>query len=163
MSRFSVQTFLFPVPKNFVGEHFCVKQNFCNRKNLWVRWGEGREYHDFLWKKLLSRRTGTFVGEPFCAVFQKLFGSGKAFWQEGGGKLAIFSVENFLYHRVENFRWGNPSVFPQFRVSKIVRDEREGRESRFSIEIGLSHSTEELRQGTILYFTILAVSKKNYG
>ena len=43
------------VPKNFVGEQFCVLQNFRYPKNLWIR-GEGevgREYHDFLSKRFL--------------------------------------------------------------------------------------------------------------
>ena len=48
----------------------------------------------------------TFVGEPFCAVFQKNSGSEKVNGSERGG-VSRFSVENFLSDSAENFRrWG---------------------------------------------------------
>ena len=48
----------------------------------------------------------TFVGEPFCAVFQKISGSEKVNGSERGG-VSRFSVENFLSDSAENFRrWG---------------------------------------------------------
>ena len=54
--------------RNFVGEQFCVLQNFRYPKNLWVR-GErevGREYHDFLSKKVFCFTVPkNFVGELF--------------------------------------------------------------------------------------------------
>ena len=70
------------VPKNFVGEPFCVSQNFWYRKNLWIRGGRGgggREYHDFLSKVFCLTVPKIFVGEPFCAVFQKISGSQKVY------------------------------------------------------------------------------------
>ena len=46
----------------------------------------------------------TFIGEPFCAVFQKISGSHKVYgWEGGGGGVSSFSVENFLSHSTENF------------------------------------------------------------
>ena len=38
--NFPLKNFCLTVPKNFVGEPFCVSQNFWYRKTLWIR--EGR-------------------------------------------------------------------------------------------------------------------------
>ena len=38
-----LKNFCLTVPKNFVGEPFCVSQNFWFRKILWIRGGGGRE------------------------------------------------------------------------------------------------------------------------
>ena len=35
------------VPKDFIGEPFCVSQDFWYRKMLWMRWRGGMEYHNF--------------------------------------------------------------------------------------------------------------------
>ena len=46
------------------------------------------------------------VGEPFCAVFQKISRSEKVNGSESGG-VSIFSAENYLSDSAENFRrWG---------------------------------------------------------
>ena len=56
-----------------------------------------------------------FVGEPFCAVFQKKF------MDKRGGGVSGFSVEKFSSHSAEHFRRGwNPLVFHYFRVSKRI-------------------------------------------
>ena len=44
-----------------------------------------------------------FVGEPFSAVFHKIFGIEKVYAQEWDG-VPTFSVENFLSHGAEEFR-----------------------------------------------------------
>ena len=44
------------------------------------------------------------VGEPFCAVSQKISGSQKVYGWGGGGDVSIFSVENVLSHSAEIFR-----------------------------------------------------------
>ena len=46
-----------------------------------------------------------FVGEPFCAVFQKVSGSEKVYGEEGG-EVSRFSFEKFLSHSAEKFRKG---------------------------------------------------------
>ena len=46
-----------------------------------------------------------FVGENFCAVFQKISGSGKLYVIQGG-RVSRFSVENFLSHNAEKLRKG---------------------------------------------------------
>ena len=67
-----------------------------------------------------------FVGEPFCAVFQKKF-------MDKRGGVSRFSVEIFLSHSAENFRkgGGNPLVFYYLRVSKKFMLQRVM--SRFSV------------------------------
>ena len=58
-----------------------------------------------------------FVGEPFCAVFQKISRSEKVNGSERGG-VSIFSAENYLSDSAENFRgWGNPLAFHSYRAS----------------------------------------------
>ena len=59
--------FFVSVPKNFVGEHFSVSENFGHRKSLWIKGGEagGREYHDFLSKIFCLTVPKNFVGESF--------------------------------------------------------------------------------------------------
>ena len=69
---FSFKIFCLTVPKNFVGEHFGVSENFGYRKILCIR--------------------------------------------EGG--VSRFSVENFLSHSTEKFRWGTLRFIRKFRVSK---------------------------------------------
>ena len=54
---FPLKNFCLIVPKNFVGEPFCVSQNFWYRKILWMR---GEESHDFLSKKFLSHSDEKF-------------------------------------------------------------------------------------------------------
>ena len=46
------------------------------------------------------------MGEPFCAVFQKLSGIEKIYGEEGegGGSVTIFG-QFFLSHSAEKFRW----------------------------------------------------------
>ena len=46
-----------------------------------------------------------FVGEPFCAVFQKVYGSEKVYGLERG-EVSRFSFESFLSDGAENFRRG---------------------------------------------------------
>ena len=48
-----------------------------------------------------------FVGEPFCAVFQKISGSQKFMDKRGGGGVSRFSVEKLLSHSAEKCR-GHP-------------------------------------------------------
>ena len=54
---FSFNFFCLTVPKNFVGEHFGVSENFGYRKNLCIREGVGIT---FLRRKLLSQCTEIF-------------------------------------------------------------------------------------------------------
>ena len=62
-------------------------------------------YHDFPLKNFCLTVPKNFVGESFCAVFQKIFGGEKVTDEGGGGgeKVSKFSVEYFLSHSAENF------------------------------------------------------------
>ena len=73
---FPLENFCLTVPENFVGEPFCVSQNFWYRKFSWI-WGE--EYNDFLSKIFCLTVPKNFVGEPLCVVLQKISGSEKVY------------------------------------------------------------------------------------
>ena len=90
-----------------------------------------------------------FVGEPFCAVFQKISGSEKVNGSERGG-VSRFSVENYLSDSAEKFRgWGESfSVSFIWGIDKIWIRGGEA-VSRFSVQIFLSHSAERIRKGTL--------------
>ena len=57
-----------------------------------------------------------FVGEPFCAVFQKFSGSEKLMDNRVG--VSRFSVENFIPHIAENFRRGESFSVSLFSGTK---------------------------------------------
>ena len=101
MSRFSVETFSSHSNEKLrMCTLHCVI-NFGYGKNLRLR-GLG---HDFPSKIFFLTVPKNFVGEPFCAVFQKKSGSEKVYG-EAGGSIKI-SVENFLSHSAEKIRRGN--------------------------------------------------------
>ena len=52
------------VPKKFVGEPFCVSENFWYRKNLWIRRGEGGSVTIFHRKFVVSQYRKTWQGNP---------------------------------------------------------------------------------------------------
>ena len=66
----------------------------------------GGEYQAFPSKTFCLRVPKTFVEETLCAVFQKVFKSGKVYGSEAGRRVSSFSVENFLSHSAEKFRRG---------------------------------------------------------
>ena len=69
--------------------------------------GGGRgvtEYQDFP-SKLCLTVPKTFVGEPFCAAFQKISGSQK-FMDKRGGGISRFSFKSFSSDAAEKFRRG---------------------------------------------------------
>ena len=95
------------MPKNSVGggrETFIFSLISCIEK-FYVAQGYVTIF-DFLSKFFCLTVPKIFVGEPFCAVFQKKF-------MDKRGGVSTFSVEIFLSHSAENFRkgGGNPLVF----------------------------------------------------
>ena len=82
---FLSKLFCLTVPKNFVGEPFCVSQSFLYRKKFMDKrgggggGGGGREYHNILSKIFCLTVPKNFVEEPFCGVFQKNSGSQKVY------------------------------------------------------------------------------------
>ena len=66
------------------------------------------------------------VGEPFCAVFQKISGCEKYYGQEGGGGINIF-LRFFLSHSAEKFRRRIfLCCFRSFPLAKKFMDNRGG-------------------------------------
>ena len=84
----------------------------------------GREYQDFP-SKICLTVPKNFVGEPFCAVFQKVYGSEKVYGFERGEEVSRFSFESFLSDGAEKFRRRTLlCCFRSFPLRKIVMDKR---------------------------------------
>ena len=90
----------FTVPKNFVGEHFCVSENF-------------------VWKNFMDKRGegGSIVSENFWY--------GKILWIRGGREgVSRFSVETFLPYSTGEFRRRFLLCFRKFLAWKNFMDKR---------------------------------------
>ena len=81
MSRLCVEVFFcLALPKNLVGEPFCVSQTFWYRKFYGKEEGReggregGREYQDFPSKRFLSPVSKKFVGGSFSPSFISVIG-----------------------------------------------------------------------------------------
>ena len=85
-----------------------------------------------------------FVGEPFCAVFQKISGIEK-FYRKEGGAVSGFSIENFCLTEPKFFL-GEPFFVSQiFRYQKILGIRGGGCHDSPSKTV-LSHSAEKFRR-----------------
>ena len=62
--------------RNFLGNPLSVSL-LSGAEIVWIR--ERGEYQDFLSKIFCLTVLKNFVGEPFCAAFQKIFGSEKVY------------------------------------------------------------------------------------
>ena len=92
----------------------------------------------------------TFVGEVFCAAFEKASVAKISMDNKGGGVVSRFSVEIFLSHCAENFHRGTllccvSECFRERITLWITRGL-----SRFSVEIFLARYAENFRKGTLL-------------
>ena len=115
------KTFCHTVPKNFVGQHFGVSENFGYRIILGIR--EGGGYHVSPSKTFCHRVPKNFVGEHFGV--SENFGY-RIISCIRGGMGSRFSVENFLSHSTEKFRWATLRSIRKFRISKNCRHQRGG-------------------------------------
>ena len=88
-----------------------------------------------------------FVGEPFCAVFQKISDSGKVYGLEGGGEYQDFpSKYSFCFSVPKIFGGGGIlQCFIDFGYRKS--SDKSGGVSSFSIENCLSQNVENFREG----------------
>ena len=108
-----------------------------------------------------------FIGEPFCAVFQKYSGGEKIDGLERRG-IKTFRRKNFVSECRKN-SYGNLSVlcFRKLAVAKKLMDKRGGGVSRFSVESFWSHSDEKFRRGPLGCFTnfgykkVLGMNRRN--
>ena len=79
MSSFSIENFLSHSVENFRGATLCCFTTFGYRKNFCSR----GLCHDFPSNFLVSQCRENFVGDPFCAVFQKFSDSQKFMHKKG--------------------------------------------------------------------------------
>ena len=107
------KTFYLTVPKNFVGEHFGVSENFGYRKILCIREGGGIT---FSVKNFLSHSTKKFrLGTLRC--FRK-FRVSQNFMHKK--RISLNSVENFLSHSAENFVRESYCFWENFWFRKVL-------------------------------------------
>ena len=92
-------------------------------------------------------------------MYQKISGIEKFYASERGegGGVSRFSVENFLSHSTEKFRWGTLRCFRKFRVSQNFMHKKGI--SLNSVKKFLSHSADKIRRRTLLCFERILVSK----
>ena len=151
MHDFSFKIFCLTVPKNFVGEHFGVSENFWCRTSLWIRGGreEGGSITIFCQKFFVSQcRTQ----ETFCV--SENFSYRKSLWIREREEVSKFCVEYFLSHSAENFVDEPFCVSQNFWYRKILWIRGgwggEGGSIKIFRRKFLSHSAENFRRG-ILY------------
>ena len=106
------QSLFLTVPKNFVGQPFCVSENFVYRKSLWIR--EEGCVSQFL-SKCVSDSTKKIVGQPFC-VSEKI-GYRKNLRIKGG--LHYFPLIFFCLTLPKTLA-GEPFGFRKFGYRKIL-------------------------------------------
>ena len=112
---FSFKTFCLRVPKNFVGEHFGVSENFGYRKILCIREGS----ITLLRRKLLSHSTEKFRwGTVRC--FRK-FRVSQNFTHKK--RISLNGVEKFLSHSADKIQ-RTLLCFERILVSKILKQRR---------------------------------------
>ena len=115
---FSFNFFCLTVPKNFVGEHFSVSENFGYRKNFMHQRGG----ITFLRRKILSHTTEKFRwGTLRC--FRK-FRVSQNFMHKKG--ISLNSVEKFLPHSADKIRRRTLLYFERILVSKIFMHKSRG-------------------------------------
>ena len=148
---FSFKIFCLTVPKNFVGEHFCVSENFGYRKILCIREGG---YH------VSPSKTFVTQTEKFCWGTLRCFrksGVLQNFMHKRGTSLN--SAENFFSKSAnKNCRRSLP-CFETTLVSKIFK-QRRGEVSRFCRKFLYLTGPKKFRQGTILCFRKILVGKR---
>ena len=88
---------------------FPVSKNFRDK--------EGGGNQDFPSKRFCLTLPKNFIGEHFCALFQKTSGSEKFLWIRGG-LASGFSVDKFLSHSSKKLRRGSSLCFTEFLVTK---------------------------------------------
>ena len=142
--------FCHTVPKNFVGEHFGVSENFGYRKYICIREGG----ITFSVKNFLSHSTEKFrCGTLRC--FRKFRVSQNFMHQRGGYHVLRQKLLVTQYRKIS--LW-NTSVFQKIScIAKFYASERGV--SRFSVENFLSHSTEKFCWGTLRCIRKFRVSK----
>ena len=115
VSRFSVENFLSHSDEKFRRAILHCCNNFGYRKSLDKKGGGIKIFRRKFFCLTVPKN---FVGEPFCAVFQKISGSEKFMDKRGGGGVSSFSIEIFLFHSAESFPRGSLYCCNNFRYRK---------------------------------------------
>ena len=104
---FPWKSFSLTVPKNFVGERFCLSEKFKYGKSSWIRRGVWR----FSVEVFCPKMPKNIVGEHFCVP--------ETFWYEkflDNRSITIFLIF-FVSHRQKS-PWANTSVFQNYSCFK---------------------------------------------
>ena len=108
---FLSKKFRLTVPKNFVGEPFCVSKKICYRKIICMGGGGIK----VLSKIFCFSGPKNFVRDPLCG--SEIFLCGKKLWIRDGEGDITFSVENFLSNSAPKLR-ADHQCFKKNWVSK---------------------------------------------
>ncbi len=103
-------------------------------------------YQDFPSKIFCLRMPKKFIGEPFCAVFQKTSGSEK-FMDKRGGEYQDLPLIIFCLTVQKKIRRATILCSTEIPVSKNIMEERGEGVPGFPVEKFLSHSAEKVRRG----------------
>ena len=152
ISRFSVKLVCLTVPKNFVGEPFCVSGNFGYRNILCIR----RGYHYSPLKFCLTVPKN-FAGEPFNV--SENFGYRKILCIRRGYH---YSLEIFRLS-AEKLRRGTLLCFKKIPVSKLFMHRRGWQHGIVEKSFVSQDRNEKLGKGSFLFSRKFLVSKKIYG
>ena len=181
---FLSKKFCLTVPKNFVGEPFCVSKNFWYRKILCMRGGHQGLVENFLFHRTENLRKRSLVRLRYFLVWKKNMD------KRWGGGYNFFPLKFFCLTVPENFV-GTINVSEKFGYRKISRITRgchystlnffasQGQKNRSFEKILVSkifmhrsgdatmiwrnfffHVTEKFHNGSLLCFKIFLVWKK---
>ena len=121
------QFFSLTLPKNFVGEPFCVSGEFWYRNFSWLGGGGGGGGAQVLVTKKLSHKTKNFrMGSFLC--FRSFLIWRKFMYKRWEGGVSRFSAGIFLSHIAKNFCRGTFLGFSKLRASEnfFAKDGRGG-------------------------------------
>ena len=160
ISRVSVEKFLSDGAEKFRRETLQCVISFGNRKILCFR----GLCNDFLSKNFCLTVPKHFVGEPFCAVFQRNSSGEKVYGKEGVG-VTRFSVENFLSHSAEKISRRSLlcCVSEKFRQRKSLEKRRRGKYQQFLSKLFSSHGVEKCHRDFLQSFIYFGYGEKMDG
>ena len=150
---FSFKIFCLTVPKNFVGVHFGVSENFGYRKFLCIR---ERGVSRFFVENFLSHSTEKFL-QGTLRCFRK-FRVSQNFMHKKG--ISLSSVEKSLSHSADKIRRRTLMSFERILVPKIFKQRRGKLHGFVEIFFISQDRNEKLCKGTLLFSEKFLVSKK---
>ena len=119
------------------------------------------EIHYFRSRSFCLTLPKIFVGETFCAVFQKISGFDEIYGEEGG--VPGFPVGTFLSQSPEEFRRGPRLCSTKFPVSKKFMDKRDGGSFRIFRRYFFVSQGRKISQGKLSMFHRISRIEKTHG